>query len=142
MPRPAPPHPEPAPPLGLELKHRADVDDSPDLLAEIVLIRAIIRRLVASGIPDSMLKGVAELRHQIQLLCLVLRTRRDLLATCEGDERQRTLAQVLERMGAEEAARERARALGPASWPEGPPEPPDDEPRTAPSGSSESPNRR
>jgi hypothetical protein len=71
------------------------------LAVEVALLRSVIRRLSANGgIPNPMLKGLAELRHQVEALCTALKTERA-LAGREEDAVAATLAQVLEELGDE-----------------------------------------
>ncbi len=64
-----------------EPRHLVDPDELTELAEEVVLLRSAIRRLAAdSGLPAPMLKSLAELRHQVLALGVILPTQR-VLAT-------------------------------------------------------------
>jgi len=67
-----------------EPRHLVDPDELAELAElaeEVVLLRSAIRRLAAdSGLPAPMLKSLAELRHQVLALGVILPTQR-VLAT-------------------------------------------------------------
>jgi hypothetical protein len=81
-----------------------EAPDAADLTAEVVLLRSAIRRLAAvETVPDRTLKGLAELRHQVEALCTTLRAQRALAPRPE-DPAQLAVSQALERIGAEALA--------------------------------------
>ena len=84
-----------------DLSPLVDPAEVAGLAVEVALLRSVIRRLSANGgIPNPMLKGLAELRHQVEALCTALKTER-VLAGREEDAIAATLARVLEELGDE-----------------------------------------
>lgn len=85
------------PKLVLDLKAVADVDG---LEQEVAVLRASIRHLANNGDMAVHVKVLAELRHQIEALCRVLKTQQS-LAGHDGDARAAEMARVLEELGDE-----------------------------------------
>ena len=84
-----------------DLPQLLDPAEVAGLAVEVALLRSIIRRLSANGgIPNPMLKGLAELRHQVEALCTALKTERALAGRAE-DAIAASLARVLEELGDE-----------------------------------------
>ena len=85
----------PAPRLVLDLQAVADADG---LAQEVAVLRASIRQLADGGEMVEHVKVLAELRHQIEALCRVLKTQQS-LAGRNGDERTAMMDRVLEELG-------------------------------------------
>jgi hypothetical protein len=67
------------------------------LTQEVALLRAAIRRLAANGDAAEDVKILAELRHQVEALCRVLKTQHELAD--HGDALAEELAQALDELG-------------------------------------------
>ena len=68
------------------------------LADEVAVLRAAIRHLANGDKMAEHVKVLAELRHQIEALCRVLKTQQS-LAGREGDERTAMMERVLEELG-------------------------------------------
>jgi hypothetical protein len=85
----------PVPKLQLDIDAVADIDG---LEQEVAVLRASIRQLANDGETAAHVKVLAELRHQIEALCRVLKTQQSLSGR-DGDARAAELEQVLEELG-------------------------------------------
>jgi len=75
----------------------ATVVDATGLAHEVALVRAAIRQLADDDSLDERMKMLAELRHQVETLCRVLKTQRAL----DHAAASTSLAEMLEEIGDE-----------------------------------------